>query len=52
MTGKYYGMPWILDTKYLFYNKEMLEKAGVEKAPTTWDELKGRSSENQGCRHR
>ena len=38
--GKYYGMPWILDTKYLFYNKEMLEKAGVEKAPTTWDELK------------
>ncbi len=38
--GKYYGMPWILDTKYLFYNKEMLKKAGIEKAPTTWAELK------------
>ncbi len=24
--SKYYGMPWILDTKYLFYNKEILEK--------------------------
>jgi multiple sugar transport system substrate-binding protein len=28
--GKYYGMPWILDTKYLFYNKSMLAKAGVD----------------------
>ncbi|WP_113156716.1 extracellular solute-binding protein [Nitratireductor sp. OM-1] len=36
---KYYGMPWILDTKYLFYNKEMLEKAGIANPPTTWDEL-------------
>ncbi len=38
--GKRYGMPWILDTKYLFYNKEMLKKAGIEKAPATWAELK------------
>lgn len=37
--GKYYGMPWILDTKYLFYNKEILEKAGIKTPPTTWDEL-------------
>jgi multiple sugar transport system substrate-binding protein len=27
--GKYYGMPWILDTKYLFANKKMLSQAGV-----------------------
>jgi multiple sugar transport system substrate-binding protein len=27
--GKYYGQPWILDTKYLFYNKDMCSKAGV-----------------------
>jgi multiple sugar transport system substrate-binding protein len=26
--GKYYGMPWILDTKYLYANKAMLAKAG------------------------
>jgi multiple sugar transport system substrate-binding protein len=33
--GKYYGMPWILDTKYLFYNTEMLEKAGIKAPPKT-----------------
>jgi multiple sugar transport system substrate-binding protein len=37
--GKYYGMPWILDTKYLFYNTEILEKAGIENPPKTWAEL-------------
>jgi len=37
--GKRYGMPWILDTKYLFYNKDMLTKAGIAHPPKTWDEL-------------
>jgi multiple sugar transport system substrate-binding protein len=37
--GHRYGMPWILDTKYLFYNKEMLEKAGISAPPKTWSEL-------------
>ncbi|ANH07180.1 extracellular solute-binding protein [Shinella sp. HZN7] len=37
--GKSYGMPWILDTKYLFYNKEILEKAGIQAPPKTWAEL-------------
>ena len=37
--GKHYGMPWILDTKYLFYNKDMLAKAGIAAPPKTWDEL-------------
>jgi multiple sugar transport system substrate-binding protein len=37
--GKYYGMPWILDTKYLFYNTQMLEKAGIKAPPKTWAEL-------------
>jgi multiple sugar transport system substrate-binding protein len=35
---RFYGVPWILDTKYLFYNKDMLKKAGVA-VPTTWDEV-------------
>jgi multiple sugar transport system substrate-binding protein len=36
--GKYYGMPWILDTKYLFANGSMLGKAGVKPADLrTWD---------------
>jgi multiple sugar transport system substrate-binding protein len=37
--GKSWGMPWILDTKYLFYNKAMLAKAGIAEPPKTWDEL-------------
>ncbi|TYC79765.1 extracellular solute-binding protein [Stappia sp. BW2] len=37
--GKRYGMPWILDTKYLFYNTEMLEEAGISAPPKTWTEL-------------
>jgi multiple sugar transport system substrate-binding protein len=37
--GKRYGMPWILDTKYLFYNKEILEKAGIKSPPKTWAEV-------------
>ena len=27
--SKYYGMPWILDTKYMYANGSMLKKAGV-----------------------
>lgn len=37
--GKRYGMPWILDTKYLYFNREMLTAAGFDKAPATWQEL-------------
>ncbi len=37
--GHRYGLPWILDTKYLFYNKDMLTKAGISAPPKTWDEL-------------
>lgn len=37
--GKRLGMPWILDTKYLFYNKAMLAKAGIANPPKTWAEL-------------
>ena len=37
--GRRYGMPWILDTKYLFYNTEMLSKAGIAAPPKTWAEL-------------
>ena len=34
-----YGLPWILDTKYLFYNKDILAKAGISGPPKTWAEL-------------
>jgi len=36
--SKSYGMPWILDTKYMFANGHMLKQAGVStKSLTTWD---------------
>ena len=37
--GHKYGMPWILDTKYLFYNTDMLSAAGFSAPPATWPEL-------------
>ena len=37
--GKYYGMPWLNDVKYMFVNMELLKKVGVEAAPATWEEL-------------
>jgi multiple sugar transport system substrate-binding protein len=36
--GKFYGMPWLMDSKYLFANTAMLKKAGVSTAQLkTWD---------------
>lgn len=37
--GKYYGMPWLNDVKYMFVNMELLKQAGIEEAPATWDQL-------------
>ena len=37
--GKVYGVPWINDTKFFFYNSDMFSKAGITAAPTTWDEV-------------
>ncbi len=35
--GKVYGIPWYLETRVLFYRKDILEKEGI-KPPTTWAE--------------
>jgi multiple sugar transport system substrate-binding protein len=37
--GKVYGVPWINDTKFFFYNTEIFGKAGITSAPKTWDEV-------------
>ncbi len=37
--GKYYGVPWINDTKFFFFNKKMLADAGIATAPKTWDDV-------------
>jgi multiple sugar transport system substrate-binding protein len=39
VSGKTYGMPWLLDQKYFFYNEELLKQAGFDAPPKTWEEL-------------
>ncbi|WP_430780280.1 extracellular solute-binding protein [Actinoplanes sp. G11-F43] len=39
LDGKTYGVPQVTDSLALLYNKELVEKAGVE-VPKTWAELK------------
>lgn len=34
-----YGMPWLLDQKYFYYNTELLAAAGYDAPPQTWEEL-------------
>lgn len=34
-----YGLPLFASARALFYNAELLDDAGVEEPPTTWDEL-------------
>lgn len=33
-----YGIPWYVDTRLLFYRKDLLEKAGYTSPPQTWRE--------------
>ena len=37
--GKIVGLPWFLDTMYLFYNKAMLNEAGFTEQPKSLEEL-------------
>lgn len=37
--GKIWGLPWLNDCKYMFYNKSMLKKAGFSEPPKTMSEL-------------
>jgi multiple sugar transport system substrate-binding protein len=48
--GHFYGVPWLNDTEFLFYNKAMLAKAGFTTPPKTWDELltQARALKQQG----
>lgn len=37
--GKTYGLPWLLDQKYFYYNEKILADAGFSAPPATWEEL-------------
>ena len=36
--GKLYGAPWYVDTRVLFYRKDILASVGYPRGPRTWDE--------------
>jgi multiple sugar transport system substrate-binding protein len=38
--GAAVGVPWYVETRLLYYRKDIAEKAGITSAPATWDDLK------------
>jgi multiple sugar transport system substrate-binding protein len=38
LDGRHYGVPWYVDTRALFYRRDLLEKAGSSTPPRDWDE--------------
>jgi multiple sugar transport system substrate-binding protein len=38
--GALYGVPWYVDTRVLFYRKDLLAEVGFPEAPRTWQEFK------------
>ena len=36
--GKLYGVPWYVDTRLLFYRRDLLAQAGYDAPPRTWGE--------------
>jgi multiple sugar transport system substrate-binding protein len=36
--GALYGVPWYVDTRLLFYRRDLLARAGFSAAPTSWPE--------------
>lgn len=39
LENEVFGIPWYVDTRVLFYRKDVLAKAGYNSPPKTWDEL-------------
>jgi multiple sugar transport system substrate-binding protein len=38
--GKVVSVPWVSDTRVLFYRSDILGAAGIDSPPATWDELR------------
>ena len=36
VAGRLYGVPWYVDTRLLFYRRDLLDAAGIAQAPTSW----------------
>jgi multiple sugar transport system substrate-binding protein len=40
VNDKTYGVPWYVETRMIFYRKDLATKAGITSPPTTWEDLK------------
>ncbi|MFD8787684.1 extracellular solute-binding protein [Kitasatospora sp. NPDC059599] len=40
VNGVQYGIPFVSSARAFFYNKAVLQQAGITRPPTTWDELR------------
>jgi multiple sugar transport system substrate-binding protein len=38
--GTVYGVPWYVETRLLYYRKDIATKAGITAPPASWDDLK------------
>jgi multiple sugar transport system substrate-binding protein len=38
VSGTLFGVPWYVDTRLLYYRRDLLSQAGFDAPPTTWDE--------------
>jgi multiple sugar transport system substrate-binding protein len=38
--GERVSVPWVADTRVLFYRSDILQEAGIAEPPATWDELR------------
>jgi len=39
--GRLVALPWYVDTRLLFYRRDLLERVGVAAAPRSWEEWRG-----------
>ena len=37
--GRIHGIPWYIDTRIIYYRKDIFARAGYSEPPKTWDEL-------------
>lgn len=37
--NKYYALPWIVDTRVLFVNMDILKQSKIDKVPSKWEEI-------------
>ncbi len=40
VAGKVVSIPWVSDTRVLYYRTDILAASGIDAAPTTWDDLR------------